>query len=144
MFSILNSLKTHQLGDLDYKSDIDDFLAAVMTQINGYTDVQLLDLERIFILAMTNCCHVLGENAYRFDSSKRRRPINMGLFESINYALALPLPEPINLSQLKQSVESLKADMDQSKLFTGSIDTRNAVKYRFDKADKIRMELSHV
>ena len=137
-------LKTHQLGDLDYKNDIDDFLAAVMTQINGYTDTQILELEKIFILAMTNCYQVLGNHAYRFDSSKRRRPINMGLFDSLSYALALPLPENINLSQLKQSVESLKAYMDQSKLFTGSIDTRNAVKYRFDKADKIRMELSHV
>jgi hypothetical protein len=135
-------LRTNQLGNLEYQSDIDEFLAAVMKQINGDDDSQLVELEQIFITAMTNCCKVLGNNAYRFDNPERLRPINMGLFESLSYAFALPLPENINSSKFKQKVDSLKAEMDQSKMFT-AIDSSNAVKYRFDKADKIRMELSH-
>ena len=91
---------------------------------------------------MNNCYKVLGNNAYRFDNPERRRPINMGLFESLSYAFALPRAENINSSKFKQRVDSLKAEMDQSKMFT-AIDSSNAVKYRFDKADEIRMELSH-
>ncbi|OQY51523.1 MAG: hypothetical protein DRR08_15280 [Candidatus Parabeggiatoa sp. nov. 2] len=135
-------LRTNQLGNLEYKSDIDEFLAAVMKQINSYDDSKIVELENLFLNAMNNCYKVLGNNAYRFDNPERRRPINMGLFESLSYAFALPRAENINSSKFKQRVDSLKAEMDQSKMFT-AIDSSNAVKYRFDKADEIRMELSH-
>jgi len=108
-------LRTNQLGNLEYKSDIDEFLAAVMKQINSYDDSKIVELENLFLNAMNNCYKVLGNNAYRFDNPERRRPINMGLFESLSYAFALPR----------------------------AVDSSNAVKYRFDKADEIRMELSH-
>ena len=134
-------LKTSQLENLDYKSDIDEFLAEVMKQINKYDDSQILELENLFILAMNNCSQILGKNAYRFESpEERRRPINMGLFESLGYAFALSLPENLKSSKIKQKVDLLKAEME---MFTGIIDSSNAVKYRFDKADEIRRELKN-
>ena len=135
-------LLSNKLGNLEYKGDMDEFLAKVMQQINSYTDEQILELENIFILAMTNCYKVLGKNAFRFYSPERLRPINMVLFESLTYAFAIDIPKNINISKLKQKVESLKAEI--SKMFTArKIDTNNGVKYRLDKADEIRMELSN-
>lgn len=128
-------LHTKQLGDIKYKSDIDEFLAQVMNYINNhFTDEQIEQLDSMFQLAMQNCYKVLGEDAFRFNNPDKKRPINMGLFETLSYMLSLPLPQNINIKQLKQKIENLKQEMDQSNQF-GKVD------YRFEKADQIRKEL---
>jgi len=128
-------LRTEQLKDIEYKSDIDEFLAKVMQYINNsFTDEQIEQLESVFQLAMQNCYNVLGEDAFRFSNLDKKRPINMGLFESLSYMLSIALPKNINRKELKQKIEKLKQEMNQSNNF-------GRFGYRFDKADQIRKEL---
>lgn len=134
-FLSLFLLRTKQLGDIKYKTDIDEFLAQVMNYINNhFTDEQIEQLDCMFQLAMQNCYKILGEDAFRFSNPDKKRAINMALFESLSYILSVPLPQNINIKQLKQKIENLKQEMDQSNNF-GKVD------YRFEKADQIRKEL---
>lgn len=136
-------LRTRQLGHLTYKSNIDDFLAEVMKVINTFVGPQLIEIKTIFDLAMRNCYQVLGDGAFRFisEENRNRRPINMGLFESLSYLLSVPLPDNIDVTLLKDRITSLKEEMDDSQMFTGLIDTQRGVEYRFDKIDIIRSEI---
>ena len=126
-------LRTKQLGNIEYKSDIDEFLAEVMKYINNnFTDEQIEQLDSMFQLAMQNCYNVLGEDAFSFSNYAKKRPINMLLFETLSYILSVPISK--NIKELKQQIEDLKQEMDQSNHF-------KKVDYRFDKADEIRKEL---
>jgi len=138
-------LRTGQLGDIEYKSNVDDFLAEVMKAINQFSDEKIKDLTEVFDLAMQNCYQILGEEAFRFSSEnhKKKRPINMGLFESLSYLLSIPVPNQVNKLDLKKEIETLKKEMDESQMFTGIIDTNKGVAYRFDKVESIRMRLKN-
>jgi len=132
-------LRTKQLESIEYKSDVDEFLADIMRFINKMSDEQIEHLKSIFELAMKNSVAILGKDAFRFKGKNKKRPINMGLFESIAYMLSTPIPE--GLSGLKEKIEQLKQEMDKSQMFLGIIDSNLGVDYRFNKADKIKMEL---
>ena len=136
-------LRTGQLEDIEYKSDVDEFLADVMRFINKMTNKQINDLKLIFELAMKNSFSILGKDGFRFSGERKRRPVNMGLFECVSYMLSIPLPKQLDfdLSGLKEKIEALKKEMDSSQMFLGVIDSNIGVDYRFNKADEIRMEL---
>ena len=136
-------LRSGQLEKIEYKSDIDEFLAEVMRFINKMTDKQIDDLEFIFELAMKNSFSILGKDGFRFCGEKKRRPVNMGLFECISYMLSVLLPKQLDFepSVLKEKIDELKKEMDSSQMFLGVIDSNIGVEYRLNKADEIRMEL---
>ncbi|MFZ2727800.1 MAG: translation initiation factor IF-2 N-terminal domain-containing protein [Methylococcaceae bacterium] len=136
-------LLKNKLIDTQYKSDIDEFLAEVMEFINKSNNELLDDLINKFKLSMNNCYYILGEDAFRFNSSKEsRRPINMVLFETISYILSIELPKTINIDKLKKELENFKKIMeDRNKL--GSVDTTKSVDYRFFQADKVRERLQN-
>ena len=134
-------LRTDQLGEIEYKSDVDEFLAEVMRFINCFNDDDIQKLEDTFKLAMQNCYAVLGGDAFRFKNNGKKRPINMGLFECLSYMLSSQLPSQMDKVELKQKIEDLKQVMDESQMFTGVIDATKGVAYRFDQADEIRKEL---
>ena len=142
-------LQAKQLGKIEYKSNIDEFLADVMKHINKFTGHEVNYLTIIFERSMENCFEILGEDAFRFASEdgKMRRPINMGLFETLGYLLSIDLPGKINKITLKEEIEDLKKEMDKSEKFTksgsGAIDTINVVTYRFDKAEKLKIRLKN-
>ncbi len=136
-------LKTNELQDVRYKSDIDEFLAEVMEFINKTDDSCIDSLKNQFKLAMKNCYKVLGSDAFRFSSTNnRKRPINMGLFETISYILSVELKETVNIVELKEQIEQFKNEMDSSGTFS-VIDTTKSVEYRFSRADEIRERLKN-
>jgi hypothetical protein len=143
--------KTGQLLDKDgqiraYKSDMDEFLADTMRHINNLGDGELENLKEVFSLAMQNCHDVLGDGAFRFDKAgdtSNRRPINMGLFESLGYLFSLKLPDSIDRGHLKAKILDLKNEMDQKDFFLGIIDSNIGVNYRFDEAHKIKQTLEN-
>lgn len=136
-------LRTGKLGNIEYKSDVDEFLAEVMHFINKMKNEQINDLKLTFELSMKNSFSVLGEDGFRFSSDGKRRPVNMGLFECVSYMLSVPLTEQIEFDKVKlrEKIELLKKEMDASQMFLGVIDANVGVEYRFNKADEIRMEL---
>jgi hypothetical protein len=127
--------------DIEYKSDMDEFLADVMKFINGLDDKKISFLKEKFELSMKNCFLVLGNDAFRFASEGKKRPINMGLFECLGYMLSVKLPANANIKTLKNKIEKLKKEMDESAMFTGVIDSNIGVNYRFEKAKEIRDSL---
>lgn len=137
-------LRTGQLKNIEYKSDVDEFLADVMLFINRSDNSIIERLEYTFMLAMDNCYKVLGEDAFRFRNNGKKRPINMGLFECLSYMLSIKLPENINYYDIELIINELKDEMDKSQMFMGIIDTTKGVAYRFNKADKIREDLLNV
>ena len=80
---------------IDYKSDIDDFLAKMMIFINEKASDELIaECRCMFLRAMKNSFEIMGEDAYRFaaymdeNGTSRKRPINMPLFEMLVYVFS--------------------------------------------------------
>lgn len=132
-------LRTEQLGTINYKSDVDEFLADVMKAINDFSDENINHITGIFELAMQNCYQILGKDGFRFSSENhsKKRPINMGLFECLSYMLSVPLSANTNSLELKKEIECLKKSMDESNNFRGLIDSNKGVEYRFNKVNTV-------
>ncbi|MBO4521388.1 MAG: hypothetical protein J5787_09305 [Alphaproteobacteria bacterium] len=131
--------RTEKVDGLEYKSDMDDFLANVMKAINNFTDEKIEELENIFAKSMKQCLEVMGPDGFRFNKksqgSNQRRPINMGLFEMLAYFFSLNI-EDIDRQLLKNKIENLKRDMDDRGILR-IIDSNVAIKYRFDAIEKL-------
>lgn len=142
-------LKTGQLVEaeserrIEYKSDIDDFLAKVMIFLNEKASSDILErCKSKFIQAMDTIYRILGEDAFRFDRINTvRRPINMPLFEVLTYLFTFDLP--VSEELIREKVISLKQDFDNSGLFRTNVDSTNSVDYRFGKVDELIKKLKN-
>lgn len=128
----------NMLSDIDFRSDIDLFLASVMKFINTKAeDEVIMKAKKACLRGMMNVYQALGTEAFRFTSKNgaKRRPINMGLFEVLVMVFSQikleRLPKNYDLSEF---VEIYKKDFDDLGIFSGSIDTTEYVKMRFDFA----------
>ncbi|MCO7262592.1 DUF262 domain-containing protein [Dickeya zeae] len=126
------------LPDIEFRSDIDVFLASTMKFINTKADDKVINKAKNACLrGMKNVSQALGTEAFRFTSKigAKRRPINMGLFEVLIMVFSQikleSLPEDFYLHDF---VEEYKRDFDEMGIFSGAIDTTEYVKMRFDFA----------
>ncbi len=133
-----------QNGDaIEYKSDIDDFLAKTMIFLNEKASKELLeDCKNTFYRAMDNCYNVLGRDAFRFDSeSGNRRPINMPLFEVLMYVFSdNKLMEDVDYT--KKEVENFKRKFDHQQMFSGNVDSTTNLNDRYDLAEELIKQIS--
>jgi len=139
-------LTTNQLPKVEYRSDVDSFLASVMKFLNTKAKDSLIDhVKSICLLGMNNVYQVLGNDAFRFKPKNggNRRPVNMGLFEMIVFAFCYIDPIQISSDKAIEIVESYKTQVDEQELFSGSIDTSEYVKIRFDTAQQITQRLKN-
>ena len=123
---------------IEYKSDIDDFLAKTMIFLNEKASKELLeDCKNTFYRAMDNCYNVLGRDAFRFDSeSGNRRPINMPLFEVLMYVFSdNKLMEDVDYT--KKEVENFKRKFDHQQMFSGNVDSTTNLNDRYDLAEEL-------
>ena len=130
---------------IEYKSDMDDFLAKTMIFLNKRASQELLDdCEYVFCKSMENCFKILGSDAFRFASeSKNRRPINMPLFEVLMYVFSdSRLMEKVNSTRKK--VERFKNSFDHQQMFMGNVDSANNLLQRYDLAKKLIKEIINV
>lgn len=135
-------LRKKQLS-FEYKSNLDDFLAAAMKWLNRAGQNDLDNLKEIFTKAMNLSYKLLGEDAFRFEvTNVNRRPINMALFESISYFFAVSDIDESNKSNVRVSLEQLKDTFDKSIASTGRVDTTSGVNYRFSEVEKLKETLS--
>ncbi len=125
------------LDNIEYKSDIDDFLAKTMEFINTLNDDKIEELVDVFRIAMQNSYAVLGENGFRFEAkTKSIRPINMALFEVMVYLFTNI--KYTNKNLLKQEIENLKQEFDDGGTFLSNMDSSTNVGYRFNKVIELR------
>lgn len=128
---------------IEYKSDIDDFLAKTMIFLNEKASKELLeDCKNTFYRAMDNCYNVLGRDAFRFDSeSGNRRPINMPLFEVLMYVFSdNKLMEDVDYT--KKEVENFKRKFDHQQMFSGNVDSTTNLNDRYDLAEELIKQIS--
>jgi len=134
---------------IEYKSDIDDFLAKMMIFINEKASDELIaDCRTMFLRAMNNSYRIMGEDAYRFvayedESGKsRKRPINMPLFEMLAYIFSDDCVT--NNSQITRDViNKFKDTYDYHKMLMSNVDSSTNVSERFSTAKKLLEQIKH-
>lgn len=132
-----------KLLNFEYKSNLDDFLAAAMTWLNNASVQEINDLKIVFTNAMKASYDILGEDAFRFKVTNiNRRPINMALFESIAYFFSIFDLSSINIQCLKIELDNLKLYFDDSIATTGRVDTSSGVNFRFSEVEALKERLS--
>ncbi len=134
--------KTGQLTEVEYKSDIDDFLGKVMQYINEVDDIFILELKDKFNKAMTNSLDILGKNAFRIPSDERKRPISMSLFECLSFLMINDIVQN-DVNKTKLSLSSLFQDKLFMESLTIKIDSSKSVDVRFEKINTLIEELSN-
>ena len=134
---------------IEYKSDIDDFLAKMMIFINEKASDELIaDCRTMFLRAMNNSYRIMGEDAYRFaayedESGKsRKRPINMPLFEMLAYVFSDDCVT--NNSQItRDAINKFKDTYDYQKMLMSNVDSSTNVSERFSTAKKLLEQIKH-
>lgn len=129
------------LPNFVYRSDVDSFLAFVMKHINAQ------DSDYIINILYSKCLHgmkrisdCLGEDAFRFmnRSGGKKRPINMGLFEILVFVFSESKQiDAIHYEDIANMINDYKSNFDTLGVFSGSIDTTEYVKIRFEFANEL-------
>ncbi|HGY3148953.1 TPA: DUF262 domain-containing protein [Morganella morganii] len=139
--------ETHEMPMVEYRSDIDLFLASTLRFINIAASDELIEKVMLACInGMKNAYLLSGDNAYRFEpkNNEKRRPVNMGLFEMIVYALSYididRLDPDIDYSNI---INEYKNNLEGLGIFGSSIDTIDYVNIRFDLALEITKELKN-
>jgi hypothetical protein len=129
---------------VEYKSDIDDFLAKVMTFINQSKEPdELENTKSIFLNALSKINQLLGKDSFRFESaSKYHRPINMPLFECLIYLFLFDWKVKDEKS-VRLKIHALKLEFDKSGCFNGNVDSTNSVNYRYISINRLLSELKN-
>jgi hypothetical protein len=134
-------------GDpIEYKSDMDDFLAKIMIFLNQKATPELLDeCMQWFYRSMDNCLRIMGKDAFRFPSgpnSSTRRPINMPLFEVMAFIFA---DASVNLNPeiTRAKVNEFKNEFEHERMFTDNVDSAVNLKGRFHLADDLINQLKN-
>ena len=128
---------------IEYKSDIDDFLAKMMIFINEKASDELIaDCRAMFLRAMNNSYDIMGEDAYRFaayedeNGKSRKRPINMPLFEMLVFIFS---DDCVTTSKFvtRNAINKFKESYDYQKMLMSNVDSSTNVTERFTTALKL-------
>ncbi|OGI11430.1 MAG: hypothetical protein A2Y40_09570 [Candidatus Margulisbacteria bacterium GWF2_35_9] len=131
-------LLTNENGErIDYKSDIDDFLAKVMEFINTASEDKTDNISNIFENSLNNLNIVFNHNCFRLPSTTvKKRPINMYLFEALCYFFSQIDRELIlkNKKNIIKQIDDLKNNKDSIFYLslTRSTDSTPSVLARFN------------
>lgn len=145
-----SDLVLEQNGEpIDYKSDIDDFLAKMMIFINEKASDELIeDCRSMFLRAMNNSYYIMGEDAYRFaayedeNGKSRKRPINMPLFEMLVYIFS-DSSVTKNTLITRNAINKFKESYDRKIMMMSNVDSSTNVTERFTNAKEIIKQIIH-
>lgn len=111
---------------LEYKSDIDDFLAKVMVFLNeNLTEERREELVHSFVSAYTRIYNMFGPDAFRFTTNQpngKRRPVNMPLMEILTLIFLLN-KEKSDRYYNSSKIEQFKKELDDSQLCNTNVDS---------------------
>lgn len=129
----------HNGQPIEYKSDIDDFLAKIMVFLNKKAPDSLIEqCGRSFLQAMTYALEYLGPDAFRFNPKQNgmRRPVNMPLFEMITYILSYSGIRS-KIDRVAGEIRKFKELYDSKPMFMSNVDSSTNVNLRFDIAENL-------
>lgn len=122
-------------NQVEYKSDMEDFLGNSMKFLNSISDSQIQDIEIKFKEIMIKSYQTLGKDAFRIPtSSTRRRPISMTLFETLFYFLSLCLKDEED--KIKKSVQKLLEDKEFINYLEIAVDSSTRLDKRLQIVEK--------
>ncbi len=123
---------------IEYKSDIDDFLAKTMIFLNEKaTSRMITECSNMFTKSMENCYRIMGADSFRFYSeSSKKRPINMPLFEIMVYIFSFDCVNN-NPTLTKSEVNHFKEKFDHQQMFSGNVDSSVNLTERFNIAREL-------
>lgn len=134
---------------IEYKSDIDDFLAKMMVFVNEKASDELIDdCRKKFLCAMNNSYSIMGEDAYRFaafedeNGKSRKRPINMPLFEMLAYIFSDDCVTN-NTQITRDTINKFKDTYEYQKMLMSNVDSSTNVTERFSTAKKLLEQIKH-
>lgn len=134
-FLMLRKGVFNDIREMEYRSDIDDFLARFMTYINNDASDELIhEYKELFLKAMVDSFTMIGGDGFRFTGTDIRRPINMPLFEVLTYFFTFDYSSGIS-EKISLSISELKEEFDKSGLFRSNVDSSTSVDYRFERVD---------
>lgn len=136
---------TRENGDsIEYRSDMDDFLAKMMIFLNDRASEELIfDCRNTFLTAMKNCSIIMGKDAFRFESlTENRRPINMPLFEVMMYIFANECVSRIP-EYTKKKVNDFKEKFDHKQMFSGNTDSTLNLNERYKLAEELIKQIEY-
>jgi hypothetical protein len=131
--------------DIEYKSDIDDFLAKTMDLMNELPEEKIHELENVFYASMKLNFEILGSDGFRMGKQadgKKRKPINMALFEALAYLFSEPNMNLGDKEKIKNKVDLLKEEFDREG-FSQQVDSSTKVNYRFRKVSDLQKEFKN-
>jgi hypothetical protein len=130
---------------IEYKSDIDEFLAKTMDFINKLPDKEINFLEKIFLQAMKRSYEISGPDCFRFAPRDKgnSRPINMALFEALAFLFSDDYIDSVPPEALRNKIENIKKEFDSNGNFSAPIDSSVKVDYRFSEINKLIEELKN-
>lgn len=128
---------------IEYRSDIEDFLAKVMVWVNESASERELELWKEKLLSAFREIHsILGKNAFRFLSKHgKTRPINMPLMEVLTYLFMMDWRRP-SASVIREYIDRLKDEFDASGSFKSKVDSSVSVSNRFNDIMSLGQELN--
>jgi len=130
-------LRTKKI-DIEYKSNINDFVAEVMKYLNkseNYSDI--LYLKDIFINSMKISIKLFDGDGFVFKStSDTTRHISAPLFDVLTYLYTL-VGENIDFLKLKEDIINIKEEFDSGTYFRKSIESTKNMKYRYSKVEEL-------
>lgn len=121
--------------NVEYRSDIEDFLGTGMEFLNRMPQTELCELKEEFERTMWHIYHIIGDNAFRIPTEyERRRPISMTLFEALYYLFQQFVKvDNEDIRKLQDIVKELLEDQEFLKSLQFSVDSKNHVDIRFHK-----------
>lgn len=132
---------------LEYRSDIDDFLAKTMQYINkNIDDTQKTEIVTMFKSSYNRIYNMFGDDAFRFESnilSPKRRPINMPLMEVLTLVFLLGKEkESTGKYYYTSQIKRFKEELDYSKYCTVNVDSRKSWDARIGMINNFISEIS--
>lgn len=129
-----------QLDNIEYKGNIDDFLAEIMQYINKSDSNLTIELRQLFDKTMKFAYKNFSGDVFRFSNENYtiKRPVNMALFECLSFAFSLCVQNNTQIN--KKELDILKNKFDKSGKFTSGIDSVPNVEYRFNEAEILTIE----
>jgi hypothetical protein len=125
-----NNILTKE-SEIEYKGDIDDFLAKFMRYINSKADDCIIsDSKNLLLKSLSISYEILGKDGFRFNGGSVRRPINMPLMEAIVFFFSQNI-DVSNKNRIIQIIETLKTKFDSSNYFKGNVDSTTSIDFRF-------------
>lgn len=130
-------------SDVEYKSNIDEFLVLIMQHLNGCDNAEISSIEEVFENAMNMAYKILGNDAFRFDKNNiNKRPINMALFEALGYFFMIS-HNTDRIPDIKSKLCNLKANFDDSEAFKYAVDSSRNVDFRFSEIENFVRNISN-